>query len=269
MAEVFKKEIGDISASETIKPSGQDVSTLDVSGLARAIEGIVNDVKEGQAKKAQEAEAAKQEEETTPLITEETKSLPDIGPSTPLTEDPARPSYAKAFLGSISRAEGTDRDRAYNIIVGLGKGVEGAPAFFEDYSKHPNIIGMRGKTESGKSWFSTAAGRFQITKQTWDYLSKKYDLKDFSPANQELGAWLLAKERYAQASRKAGEERDLEKDLQSGTTTYIRSYLGGTWAALKTKFNFEAEYTRRLNELETKPPKYNQEAPKETNIWDY
>lgn len=264
MAEVFKKEIEGVGASETIKPSGQDVSTLDVSGLARAIEGIVNDVKEGQAEKAQEAEAAKQEEETTPPITEETEGLPDIGPSTPLSEDPARPNYAKAFLGSISRAEGTDRDRAYNIIVGLGKGIEGAPAYFEDYSKHPNIIGMR--TEAGPS---TAAGRFQITNETWDYLSKKYDLKDFSPANQEIGAWLLAKERYAQASRKAGEERDLEKDLQSGTTTYIRSYLGGTWAALKTKFNFEAEYTRRLNELETKPPEYNQEAPKKTNMWDY
>jgi muramidase (phage lysozyme) len=281
MAEAFKKETDSLGASATIAPTQQNISTLDIQGLTQAIENILN---EREKKKEVEAEKTeeKQEEDFTPL----NKDLPEGKGDLPegmasktnmlLTEDPAMPDYVKAFLGSISKAEGTDRDRSYNIIVGLGTGGTGAPAYFEDYAQHPNIVGMRGKTPEGKKWFSTAAGRFQITNETWNYIQKKYGkeygLSDFSPPNQEVGAWLLAKERYSFASRKAGEERDLEEDLKNGVTTYMRSYLGPTWAGLKTKFNFEADYNRRLATYRNQTQgvtQYNQEIPKSTNMWDY
>lgn len=122
-----------------------------------------------------------------------------------------------AFLNTISAAEGTYSSKGYNMIVGLGKA--GAPAYFSDYSQHPNIIGLR--TSKGPS---TAAGRYQIVMSTWRRLQKKYpELKDFSPESQDKAAWLLAQEDY---KRKWG--RDLGADLKNNVTEYLPS-LKTTW----------------------------------------
>jgi muramidase (phage lysozyme) len=264
MAEAFKKETDALGASATIKPSDQNLSIIDMSALSQAIENIFND-REKKKEEEQNKEPMLEEESTQVLLegkedlreTEESRKEIPVSISSDLSNE------AKAFLESISKAEGTARDRSYQVIVGLGAGKTGAPAYFDDYSVHPNIIGLR--TKEGPS---TAAGRYQITNQTWKDLQKKYGFTDFSPANQDKAAWLLAKDRYRIAS---GGKRDLEEDLKNGVTKYAKSYLGGTWAALKTKFNFEAEYGRRVlsyrNQTEVTTP--DQTISKSTNMWDY
>lgn len=86
-----------------------------------------------------------------------------------------------AFLRTLSGPgiEGAD----YNTIVGGGR--------FSDMSKHPGVVGVR--TAAGPS---TAAGRYQFTKSTWEPLARRHGLKDFSPATQDRAALLLARERY-------------------------------------------------------------------------
>lgn len=258
MAEVFKTESGTIGESSLLAPSKQEISTLDMSGLTAAIENILNK-REEKKKKPEAVEDDKKdlEKPQEPIVVEDGKE--DYNPpkkmAVPtLAED--LPPQARYFLETISEAEGTAIDKTYQAIVGLGKGVEGAPAYFDDYSKHPNVVGYKGPEGS-----STAAGRYQITKQTWDEISKKYNLKDFSPANQDKAAWYLAKERYS----KNTSGRDLEADLTNGVTKYIKPSLGATWVSLKTNFDFTGRYTQKSS---ASMPTV--ESPGQTvNKWDY
>lgn len=258
MAEVYKTESGTLEESSLLAPSRQEISTLDMSGLAAAIEDILNKREE----KKKQPEAVENDKEdiaaaTEPVVVQDGKE--DYNPPKKMTvpvlaED--LPPQARFFLETVSEAEGTAIDRTYQVIVGLGKGVKGAPAYFEDYSRHPNVVGM--VTSEGKS---TAAGRYQITKQTWDEISKRYDLKDFSPANQDKAAWYLAKERYS----KNTSGRDLEADLANGVTKYIKPSLGATWVSLKTNFDFTGRYTQKSS---SGMPTV--ESPGQTvNMWDY
>ena len=131
----------------------------------------------------------------------------------------------KALLDTISdnRFEGGS---SYNIIVGGSS--------FDSFAKHPGKVGFRypkdhpDKSLAGKG--STAAGRYQITKTTWDTVAKRLGLKDFSPANQDRAAIYLASERY---KRETG--RDLETDLNSQDPRVIASIgqaLSGEWTSL-------------------------------------
>lgn len=258
MAELYKTDSGGLQESSLLQPSKQELSTLDMSGLTAAIEDILNK-REEKKKKPEVVEDDKKDAEvlTEAVIVEDGKG--DYNPpkkkEVPVSAEDL-PPQAKYFLETISEAEGTAIDRTYQAIVGLGKGVEGAPAYFDDYSKHPNVVGM--VTPDGKS---TAAGRYQITKQTWDELSKKYNLKDFSPANQDKAAWYLAKERYSRNTS----GRDLEADLSNGVTKYIQPSLGATWVSLKTNFDFTGRYIQKSS---AGMPTV--ESPGQTvNKWDY
>lgn len=239
MAEIFKTDSSTIKESSLLDPSKQEISTLDMSGLTAAIENILN--KREEKKKPETVENNKEDPEaaTEPVVVQEGKE--DYNPPKKMTVPVAAedlPPQARFFLETISEAEGTAIDKTYQAIVGLGKGVKGAPAYFDDYSKHPNVIGYRGPEGP-----STAAGRYQITKQTWDELSKKYNLKDFSPANQDKAAWYLAKQRYS----KVNPGRDLEEDLNNGVTKYVQKSLGSTWTSLKTSFDFTGRYTQKAS----------------------
>lgn len=134
--------------------------------------------------------------------------------------DQTIPRSGQALLNLIAMVEsGGD----YNVIVGQGKAIPGAPGSFDSYAEHPRVVGMR--TVAGPS---TAAGRYQITASTWDYLRKKYpDLSDFSPINQDRAAWRLAQSDYRSRTG-----RDLEVDLASGQTQFIRKALERTWTGL-------------------------------------
>lgn len=258
MAEIFKTDSGTLEESSLLAPSRQEISTLDMSGLAAAIEDILN--KREEKKKQPEAVENDKEDiaaETEPVVVQDGKE--DYNPpkkmEVPVVAEDL-PPQARYFLETISEAEGTAIDRTYQAIVGLGKGIEGAPAYFDDYSKHPAVIGYRGPKGP-----STAAGRYQITKQTWDEISKRYNLKDFSPANQDKAAWYLAKERYS--ANTSG--RDLEADLANGVTKYVKPSLGATWEGLKISFDFTGRYTQKSS---AGMPTV--ESPGQTvNMWDY
>jgi muramidase (phage lysozyme) len=150
--------------------------------------------------------------------TEEEFIQPEITPTSP---DSGLSIQAQAFLDAIASAEGTGGD--YNIIVG-GKR-------FSSYEEHPGIVGL--KTKAGPS---TAAGKYQITKQTWEDLKSRYpDLTDFSPANQDKAAYYLAVERYKRGSP----GRDLSADLAAGNTSYLRKALDRTWTGIQVYKDFE------------------------------
>tara|TARA_R110000868_G_scaffold8081_2_gene41785 strand:- start:9714 stop:10808 length:1095 start_codon:yes stop_codon:yes gene_type:complete len=154
--------------------------------------------------------------------TEEDYVIPEGTPqTTPASSTSGLPIEAQAFLDAIASAEGTGGD--YNIIVGGSK--------FDSFEQHPGIVGL--KTKAGPS---TAAGKYQITKQTWDDLQKKYpDLTDFSPDNQDKAAFYLATDRYKRGTK----GRDLAADLAAGNTSYLRESLQSTWTGIRVTKDFE------------------------------
>lgn len=109
----------------------------------------------------------------------------------------------KKILDLIAKAEGAD----YDTIVGGGR--------FQDFSKHPNIVGLR--TKEGPS---TAAGRYQITGTTYRDVADKYGISDFSPASQDAIALKLIE--------RAGALDLIDKGDFFGAI----NKLGNTWASL-------------------------------------
>lgn len=105
----------------------------------------------------------------------------------------------RATLDTIAWAEGAN----YNTLYGGGT--------FSG-NQHPN----RAITAGG--YTSTAAGRYQFLKRTWDGLG----LPDFSPTNQDVGALMLIRGRGALDEILAG---DFAGALRSGA-------LGREWASL-------------------------------------
>jgi muramidase (phage lysozyme) len=115
----------------------------------------------------------------------------------------------QGYLSNLSKAEQAD----YNTIVG--------GSTFNDYSKHPGVIGVT--TKEGPS---TAAGRYQITKTTYDRYAKKLGITDFSPESQDKIALELIKDNNA-----------LE-DVKQGNYQAANAKLGGIWASLpSSKYN--------------------------------
>nr|WP_248311801.1 glycoside hydrolase family protein [Bosea sp. ASV33] len=100
---------------------------------------------------------------------------------------------------------------------------------FDSYADHPRVnVPITSGPNAGRT--SSAAGRYQFLASTWDAQAKKLGLKDFSPANQDLAAYDLAKTVYG---KKTG--RDLDADLKSkdpGVISGIGAALAGTWTSL-------------------------------------
>ncbi|KJS00902.1 MAG: hypothetical protein VR65_10890 [Desulfobulbaceae bacterium BRH_c16a] len=89
-----------------------------------------------------------------------------------------------------------ESDNGYNVLVGS---LPGRVKLFHDYSDHPRqLIRINDKLSS------TAAGRYQILKRTFDHYRKVLRLSDFSPASQDAIALRLIKERGAAEDVKAG-----------------------------------------------------------------
>lgn len=89
----------------------------------------------------------------------------------------------------------------------------------DNLSAHPNIRKQFKQTD-GKTNYTTAAGRYQFLKPTWDGLSRQYGLKDFSPQNQDIAAVALLAQNGA-----------LPYVLKGDFATAIQKS-GGTWASL-------------------------------------
>ena len=129
------------------------------------------------------------------------------------TDDPVAEGllpHQKALLNGIAGPESAGR---YNVRFTPRGG-----ALFEGFSQHPGIA------EMGPAGPSTAAGRYQFTKTTWDGMGGG----DFSPANQDRRALQLATQDYRSRTG-----RDLEADLQAeGFSPRIQRALAPTWTGL-------------------------------------
>ena len=122
------------------------------------------------------------------------------------------PAEGRALLDTIA---GTESGGAYNVINGGQR--------FSSFADHPRTKGAGGTT--------TAAGRYQFVKATWDRAARAVGASDFSPANQDRAAWWLA-----QADYKSRTGRDLLTDLKSPDANVqagVRRALSGTWEGLK------------------------------------
>ena len=116
----------------------------------------------------------------------------------------------RKMLDLISYTEGTQANGYYTTF---GGGRQSSLATHENRRKSF-------KQTDGKSNVSSAAGRYQFIKSTWDGLAKQYGLKDFSERNQDIGALALI-------AQKGQLERVVAGDIKGAV-----SKLGGVWASL-------------------------------------
>lgn len=122
---------------------------------------------------------------------------------------------ARALLETIAGPESSGR---YNVIYG--------GSLFDDYRDHPRqYVTIQSGPNKGQK--SSAAGKYQFLGSTWDDISGRYGLEDFSPANQDAAAWYLASEEY---KRDTG--RDLQQDLAAGDISRVPSSLRNQWTSL-------------------------------------
>lgn len=115
----------------------------------------------------------------------------------------------RRFLDAIASAEGVKH--GYNTLFGNQR--------IESLNAHPNIKKAFKQTD-GKTNHTTAAGRYQFIKPTWDGLAKQYGFHDFSPQSQDLGAIALIAQNGAL------------DDVMMGRYQNATKKLGGTWASL-------------------------------------
>ena len=115
----------------------------------------------------------------------------------------------RKLLDVIASAEGVKH--GYNTIFGNER--------FSNLSAHPNVRKQFRQTD-GRTNFTTAAGRYQFLKDTWDGLSRQYGLKDFSPQSQDIGAIALIMQKGAL------------NDVLKGDYRGAIQKLGSTWASL-------------------------------------
>lgn len=137
------------------------------------------------------------------------------------------PSEAYQLLGVISGTESPD----YHTKNGGEK--------FASFADHPRSVGAGGK--------STAAGRYQMVRGTWDRVQQALNLPDFGPASQDVGAWWLAQQDY-----KTRTGRDLSVDVRAGNFAQIRAGLADTWEGI-SKLNDE-QFAGRMKAAGGKSP---------------
>ncbi|HEV2186384.1 MAG TPA: hypothetical protein VGR70_04210, partial [Stellaceae bacterium] len=129
-----------------------------------------------------------------------------VGPSPSNTVNTDIPPEGRALLDSIAGPESHGR---YDLRYTPGGG---AP--FTDFSQHPNIA------EPGPEGPSTAAGRYQIVKTTWDKFAPQVGANDFQPASQDAVGWAVAQSAYKQQTG-----GDLLQALKDGKLDQVQDAL--------------------------------------------
>ncbi len=141
---------------------------------------------------------------------------PQSSPAT-RTFDTSLTPQARGLLDTIAGTESP----GYNVMYGGRR--------FMNMSEHPNTpVPITSGPNAGMT--STAAGRYQFLKGTWDEASTAAGVHDFSPGSQDKAAWWLAQRDY---NRRSG--RDLATDLQSNDPRIkagIGQALHSTWTSL-------------------------------------
>jgi muramidase (phage lysozyme) len=136
------------------------------------------------------------------------------------------PPEANVVLNVISGTESP----GYDVMHGGSR--------FGSYDRHPNTPQViRSGPNAGET--STAAGRYQDIKSTWDRIAAANGFTDFSPENQDRGNWWLAQEDY-----KTNTGRDLIADVRAGNFAEVRRGLASTWEGLAGIS--DAEFARRM-----------------------
>lgn len=113
----------------------------------------------------------------------------------------------RAFMESIATFESDPAPRGYVMLVGGGE--------FEDFRDHPGNLGWAGiplpdhqciAAGMSPGCRSYAAGRYQITRTTWNRLRHRKDLHlpDFSPESQDTACIALIDEQGAIGDVMAG-----------------------------------------------------------------
>lgn len=87
----------------------------------------------------------------------------------------------RKFLDLLAYTEGT-QGNGYHTAFGGGR--------LASLADHPRYLKSFRQTD-GKVNKTSAAGRYQFLKGTWDGLARQYGLTDFGPRNQDLGAVAL------------------------------------------------------------------------------
>lgn len=87
----------------------------------------------------------------------------------------------RQFLDLLSYAEGT-QGNGYRTAFGGGR--------LKSLADHPRYL-KTFKQTNGKTNKTSAAGRYQFLRGTWDGLAKRYGFNDFGERNQDLGAVAL------------------------------------------------------------------------------
>ncbi|MEI1697662.1 glycoside hydrolase family 24 protein [Acinetobacter baumannii] len=145
------------------------------------------------------------------------------------------------MLNLIANAEGVKH--GYNTLFGNER--------LSDLSWHPGV--KKGFTQTdGKKNATTAAGRYQFLKDTWDGVAKQLGLKDFSPKNQDIAAVALLAQNGALPSVLKG---DFKTAVQKS---------GSTWASLPSSPH--AQPKRSWKELGINNPAREQYETKASDI---
>jgi tape measure domain-containing protein len=124
--------------------------------------------------------------------------------------------------GGAGSSAGTARQRALLDTIAYAEGTSGAKGYqtmftgrtFSSFASHPRMI------QRGGGYASDAAGRYQFLSTTWDGVARSLGLRDFSPANQDIGALELI--------RRRGVNSDAPLNLRS------LAALAPEWASLPT-----------------------------------
>lgn len=114
----------------------------------------------------------------------------------------------RQFLDFLSAAEGTT---GYNAGFGGRK--------LSSLADHPRTL-FDFKNKSGVTKKTSAAGRYQITRDTWDEFAKKAGVKDFSPASQDRVALAII------------DQAGALDDIRKGDYNKATGKLGTRWASL-------------------------------------
>jgi len=130
--------------------------------------------------------------------------------------DPNIPTEGKALLETIATHEsGGD----YNIRQGDRPG---QPSL-TDLSKFPTGMGAHG--------ISSASGKYQFVKGTWEDAARALNLKDFSPESQDKAAWWLAQRDYARNTNGGNLAVDV-KSKDPNKQLAIAQALHRTWTSM-------------------------------------
>jgi len=142
------------------------------------------------------------------------------------------------LLKTIRFAEGTAGPKGYQTMFGGGT--------FSDLTRHPDQVVRRG------GYASAAAGAYQFLPGTWKGQASRLGLKGFGPAEQDIAALSLARNRLMGLGGLATVQKE-------GLSTRVAAALAPEWASFPTESgrSYYGQPVKALSELQ----KYYGSAP--------